>query len=159
MNTRSRISSAKTAQKSDGPSQALLAPARSWLQPRTEAVSPSFPDRPRAGFSLGSIALLSTPIQAKLKIGPPGDKYEQEADRVAEQVMRMPEPKVEALESVVEGGRLGTVQRACSKCEEEVRRQPVDENEDEEDMLRTKPLSGKISPLIQLLTSGRRICK
>lgn len=30
-------------------------------------------------------------IQAKLKIGAPDDVYEQEADRVAEQVMRMPE--------------------------------------------------------------------
>ena len=34
-------------------------------------------------------------IQAKLKVGRPGDIYEQEADRVAEQVMRMPEPKVQ----------------------------------------------------------------
>lgn len=33
-------------------------------------------------------------IQAKLKIGQPNDIYEQEADRVAEQVMRMPEPQV-----------------------------------------------------------------
>jgi hypothetical protein len=33
-------------------------------------------------------------IQAKLKIGQPGDIYEQEADRVADEVMRMPEPKV-----------------------------------------------------------------
>ena len=31
-------------------------------------------------------------IQPKLKIGQPNDKYEQEADRVAEQVMRMPDP-------------------------------------------------------------------
>ena len=31
-------------------------------------------------------------IQAKLKIGRPGDKYEQEADRVADLVMRMPDP-------------------------------------------------------------------
>ncbi|MCE8425220.1 MAG: hypothetical protein J5U17_05525 [Candidatus Methanoperedens sp.] len=31
-------------------------------------------------------------LQAKLSIGQPGDVYEQEADRVAEQVMRMPEP-------------------------------------------------------------------
>ncbi|MCF6155915.1 MAG: hypothetical protein E3K36_11830 [Candidatus Brocadia sp.] len=30
-------------------------------------------------------------IQAKLKIGQPNDIYEQEADRVAEQVMRMPD--------------------------------------------------------------------
>ena len=34
-------------------------------------------------------------VQAKLKIEQPGDKYEQEADRVAEQVMRMPEPRVQ----------------------------------------------------------------
>ncbi len=34
-------------------------------------------------------------MQAKLKIGAPNDKYEQEADRVADQVMRMPEPQVQ----------------------------------------------------------------
>jgi Domain of unknown function (DUF4157) len=34
-------------------------------------------------------------IQAKLKISEPGDKYEQEADRVADEVMRMPEPSVQ----------------------------------------------------------------
>ena len=36
-----------------------------------------------------------TGIQAKLKIGQPGDKYEQEADRVADAVMRMPEPEMQ----------------------------------------------------------------
>ena len=36
-----------------------------------------------------------TGIQAKLKVGQLGDIYEQEADRVAEQVMRMPEQKVQ----------------------------------------------------------------
>ncbi|MDD1744616.1 MAG: DUF4157 domain-containing protein [Candidatus Methanoperedens sp.] len=34
-------------------------------------------------------------LQAKLRIGQPGDKYEQEADRVAEQVMKIPEPVVQ----------------------------------------------------------------
>ena len=34
-------------------------------------------------------------IQAKLKIGQPNDIYEQEADRVADAVMRMPEPEVQ----------------------------------------------------------------
>jgi hypothetical protein len=34
-------------------------------------------------------------IQAKLTIGQPNDKYEQEADRVADEVMRMPEPQVQ----------------------------------------------------------------
>ena len=33
-------------------------------------------------------------IQTKLEINEPGDEYEQEADRVAEHVMRMPEPQV-----------------------------------------------------------------
>jgi len=32
------------------------------------------------------------PVQAKLIVNAPGDKYEREADRVAEQVMRMPAP-------------------------------------------------------------------
>ncbi len=35
-------------------------------------------------------------LQAKLKIGNPNDIYEKEADRVADQVMRMPEPVVQA---------------------------------------------------------------
>ena len=34
-------------------------------------------------------------LQAKLRIGQPGDKYEQEADRVAGQVMSMPEPPLQ----------------------------------------------------------------
>ena len=35
-------------------------------------------------------------IQAKLKVNEPGDKYEQEADRMAELVMRMPEQPLQA---------------------------------------------------------------
>ncbi len=33
------------------------------------------------------------PLQTSLRVGTPGDRYEQEADRVAEQVVRMAEPK------------------------------------------------------------------
>ena len=36
----------------------------------------------------------SETLQAKLKIGQPWDIYEQEADRVADAVMHMPEPGV-----------------------------------------------------------------
>jgi outer membrane protein OmpA-like peptidoglycan-associated protein len=35
------------------------------------------------------------PLQTKLKINEPGDRYEQEADRIADQVMRMPEPSIQ----------------------------------------------------------------
>ena len=34
-------------------------------------------------------------LQAKLDLGSPGDRFEQEADRVADQVMRLPEPQVQ----------------------------------------------------------------
>jgi|GEM_PF-3289480 len=34
-------------------------------------------------------------VQAKLRISQPDDEYEREADRVAEMVMRMPEPMVQ----------------------------------------------------------------
>jgi hypothetical protein len=43
-------------------------------------------------------------VQTKLNVGSPNDRYEVEADAVADQVMRMPEPAV--------------VQRKCSLCEE-----------------------------------------
>ena len=35
-------------------------------------------------------------LQAKLGIGRAGDRFEQEADGVADQVMRLPEPRVQA---------------------------------------------------------------
>ena len=35
---------------------------------------------------------LGTAVQAKLTVGAPNDRYEQEADRTADKVMRMPEP-------------------------------------------------------------------
>src|SRR5574341_1556134 len=60
-------------------------------------------------------------LKTKLKISQPGDKYEQEADRVADAVMRMPEP-VEHL-----------IQKKCPGCEEEeLKRQPIEEEEEEE---------------------------
>jgi Domain of unknown function (DUF4157)/Peptidase_C39 like family len=61
------------------------------------------------------------PIQAKLTIGKPGDKYEQEADSVAERVMAMSEPS-------------------------QVQRQELPEQEEE---LQMKPLAATISPLVQ----------
>jgi len=61
-------------------------------------------------------------LQAKLKIGQPGDRYEQEADRVAEQVMRMPKPGVQ---------------------------RQVEPEEEEEERLQAKPLANQITPMIQ----------
>lgn len=61
-------------------------------------------------------------VQTKLTIGQPGDKYEQEADAMADQVMRMPQADA-------------PIQRKCEDCEEE--------------SLQMKPLADSITPIIQ----------
>ncbi len=71
------------------------------LRTQTRSVASSFVHsahsvRPNPAFSRFPLFL-----QPKLAISQPGDPYEQEADRVAEQVMRMPIP---------------TVQRQCAAC-------------------------------------------
>jgi hypothetical protein len=49
-------------------------------------------------------------IQTKLQISKPGDEYEQEADRISEQVMRIPEPQLQR--ACACGG-------TCPKCQTE----------------------------------------
>lgn len=54
----------------------------------------------QSGHLLGSTQFVqrylgNSCIQPKLTVGPVNDVYEQEADRVAEQVMRMPEPGIQ----------------------------------------------------------------
>ena len=61
-------------------------------------------------------------VQSKLTVGQPGDKCEQEADRVADQVIRMPDS--------------------------EVQRQ-IEPEEEEEETLQSKSLADQIIPLVQ----------
>lgn len=82
---------------------------KGWLKFDLYAAEQTPPEPPR-----------SHPIQAKLTIGEPNDPYEQEADRVADQVMSMPES--------------APVQREMALEEEEVQ---------------TKPLAATITPLVQ----------
>ncbi|MGB8507342.1 MAG: DUF4157 domain-containing protein, partial [Pyrinomonadaceae bacterium] len=57
-------------------------------------------------------------LQAKLRVSKPGDAFEEEADRAAEQVLQMPDarnvqaPSLRRVES-------SHIQRACAKCEDE----------------------------------------
>ena len=64
----------------------------------------------------------TTPFfQAKLRVNTPGDAHEQEADQVADQVMRMQEDE----EPVVQRKSLtpvNSVQRMCAGCEEKFRK-------------------------------------
>ncbi len=60
-------------------------------------------------------------LQTKLKIGSPNDNYEREADQIADQVRRMTDPYAQ--------------------------RQSIEE--EEEELLQTKPIADQITPLIQ----------
>lgn len=79
-------------------------------------------------------------LQAKLTVGPPDDAHEREADRVADAVMRMPEPE-------------GRVQRVCAECEEEMQRQPAREDEEEEKKLQAKAAPGQVPEVTPNLES------
>jgi hypothetical protein len=68
---------------------------------------------PRFGHDFSQIPIhppAAGPIQTKLAINKPGDEYEQEADCVSEQVMRMPEPRLQR--TCACGGE-------CPKCQTE----------------------------------------
>jgi hypothetical protein len=67
--------------------------------------------------------LRSGVIQTKLTVSEPGDPYEREADRVAEQIMRMQAPEVSKQPDHPH------IHRMCDKCEEDVQRQAEDEEE------------------------------
>lgn len=84
-------------------------------------------------------------IQAKLKIGHPNDKYEQEADRVAEQVMRMPDSEIGSVSPGEE-----KIQRKCAACKSGGTTCP--KCAEEEEKIQLKPLASQITPLVQRQT-------
>src|SRR5262245_48966269 len=100
--------------------------------------TPAFAPHRDLARSLGNRAFAhllrsaSTPrLQSKLAVSHPHDPLEQEAHRVADEVMRMPEPAcVEAT------GPVPPVQRLCAECDEGLQRKASIEEED-------LPLQGK----------------
>ncbi|WAL60099.1 eCIS core domain-containing protein [Thermocoleostomius sinensis] len=67
-------------------------------------------------------------IQTKLTIGKPGDRYEQEADRTAARIMRMPDPQASEAIAPPQSAE-PQIQRMCSKCEEEQEQPAVQRKE------------------------------
>jgi len=106
---------------------------------------------PKMGNQAAQRLLGDRAIQAKFTVNEPGDRFEQEADRVAEQVMRMTDVRsagtitvagrsapssirrrCSKCSSEIEGRSEGAqVQRKCSKCEEELYRKPRISSEQE----------------------------
>ena len=75
-------------------------------------------------------------IQPKLKIGQPGNKYEQEADKVADRVMRMSESDTMQMQPIEEEEEM---------MQPKLRMQPMEE---EEEMLQMSPLSQENSDFV-----------
>ncbi len=101
----------------------------------------SNPRLPSVGHSFGRVSVL--PIQTKLAIGQPNDKYEQEADRVAAQVVQ----QVNSPQAQQSGG----IQRDAVNLEDDkslqtkpliskLQRETVPEEEEDEATLQTKSL-------------------
>lgn len=93
-------------------------------QSPTGPAKPAHKNKPPQGpnfFGLQAPTSATPIIQPKLKVSQPNDKYEQEADRVADQVMRMPNtavagtasPGVGAHGSAPVMGAPSSIQRAC----------------------------------------------
>jgi hypothetical protein len=132
--------------------------ARTKPRPTLAALGP----RLRLQQSIGNRAAKML-LQTKLRVGRPGDRLEREADRAADQVMRMPQPKLQR--ACACGGD-------CPKCQDrqpsreheaaatlhngspgikEVRRQPTDFEfeipEEEEEFVQAKAVSGQTPEL------------
>jgi hypothetical protein len=82
-------------------------------------------------------------IQAKLKVGKPNDTYEQEADRVADTVMRMPNPLVQRQTEEEDKAQAKPLEGAIAPF---VQRQA---EENKEETAQTKPLAIEITPWVQ----------
>jgi Domain of unknown function (DUF4157) len=67
-------------------------------------------------------------VQRKLAVSQPGDKYEQEADRVADAVVQKSNTS-SVIPSITRYAERG-VHRKCTECEEEMQRQPEKEEEE-----------------------------
>ncbi|HSR29395.1 MAG TPA: hypothetical protein VLY63_02445, partial [Anaerolineae bacterium] len=99
----------------------------------------------------GNRAVSGLLVQAKLVVGPVGDRYEQEADRVADQVLNMSVPdkaQRQEEEEEVQAKPETSTQIAASitplvqkqEEEEELQTKPILQRQEEEEELQTKPL-------------------
>jgi hypothetical protein len=80
-------------------------------------------------------------IQAKLSVGKPNDTYEQEADRVADTVMRMPDPLVQRQAEEEQAQPKPMTAQNASLAQRQA--------DEKEETAQTKPLIGPITPLVQ----------
>jgi outer membrane protein OmpA-like peptidoglycan-associated protein len=107
---------------------ASYAPMRSQLRESTMVAR-----KGRAGNRALQHMLQTRAVQPKLTVNAPGDELEREADRVADQVMRMPNSVVVDSRSIQRACahcrkelNQNRIQRRCSECDEALQREPRD---------------------------------
>ena len=100
------------AQEADATAAREAAPGPSWDFSKIPIFPPGGTHQPQHPFPFGG-RRLPHPIQAKLVVGQVDDPLEHEADRVADQVMRMPAPEVSVAAAPPQ------LSRKCAGCEEE----------------------------------------
>jgi uncharacterized protein DUF4157 len=81
-------------------------------------------------------------ILPKLRVGQPNDKYEQEADRVADQVMRMPEPKTQQTSQA--DANHGGIKSGLPASNANV---PIQRQEEDEELIQAKS-TGEVTPAV-----------
>ena len=143
--------------KSQKPVQADLGASAQSVDGLSAAIADRHPASAEDVLRLQQVAgnrAVSRLIQTKLAVGPAGDRYEQEADRVAQQVMSMPAPaptqsavqrqgeeeeiQMMPLAAPLAASITPLVQR--QEDEEEIQTQPIVQRAPEEEELQMKPL-------------------
>lgn len=91
-------------------------------------------------------------VQPKLTIGSPGDRYEREADHVADWVMSA----ADSGRGEISTGSTSNVHRNCSSCEGDMGGQEVEQEEEERLQLKAAGTSGNMSSSAESMVSGIR---
>src|SRR5689334_9915764 len=128
--------------------KAQKTPARVSQLHAQSAQSPSavhqFLDLQRSVGNQAIQRLINSPyIQTKLQVSTPGDPYEQEADRVADTVMRMPDPVATQTQSRASGIQTKPLSSQIAAL---IHRQVAPQSAEEEEVVATKPIL-QLAPL------------
>lgn len=95
-------------------------------------------------------------LQAKLKISQPDDRYEQEADRVADQLMKMPDNNQQVPTTISTDLQGSSAQRLLNNSEEQLQRQPEEEEEELIQLKSADDLQAEVNPHIEQSINGLR---
>lgn len=122
--------------------QAVLRLLRMNAEERNAVLSGT--NSPQFGHDFSRIPVTAGPVQTKLAINKPGDEYEKEADLVAAQVMHMPAPA-----AGIDRKTGLQIQRLCCECENELKHQPLEDEEEHRLQARSDSRVTRVDPNVE----------